>query len=125
MIPHPPSPTRTYPLFPYTLLFRSFFDRIDDASRRRFLLVIPNAPVRQFGCELLAEEARHMLAGRRKAVVDGRGDQHLDNRRLRPAELLCVEEGAVHIVERRREDDPRLMMLARLDRKSTRLNSSH
>src|SRR3546814_18112112 len=79
--------------------------RIDDAIRRRFLLVIPIAPVRQFGCELLAEEARHMLAGRRKAVVDGRGDQHLDNRRLRPAEMLCVEESAVHIIASRREDD--------------------
>src|SRR3546814_1775473 len=62
---------------------------------------------------MLAEEAGDMLARRGEAVVDGRGDQHLDDRRLRPAILFRVEKGAVHIVERRREDDPRLVMLAR------------
>src|SRR3546814_1908467 len=133
MIRRSPRATRTDTLFPYTTLFRSFepfgrqarlgndaraeaggvvFDGVDDAVGGGFLFVIPVPPVRQFGRELLAEEARDMLPRRREAVVDGRGDQHLDDRRLRPAELLRVEEGAVHIVERRREDDPRLVMLA-------------
>src|SRR3546814_16871155 len=96
MIRRPPRSTRTDTLFPYTTLFRS-----------------PVATARKFGRELLAEEAGDMLARRGEAVVDGRGDQHLDDRRLRPAILFRVEKGAVHIVERRREDDPRLVMLAR------------
>src|SRR3546814_10665232 len=75
-----------------------FFDGVDDAVGGGFLFVIPVPPVRQFGRELLAEEARDMLPRRREAVVDGRGDQHLDGRRLRPDEMIRVEEGAVHIV---------------------------
>src|SRR3546814_8233184 len=75
MIRRPPRSTRTDTLFPYTTLFRS-----------------PVATARKFGRELLAEEAGDMLARRGEAVVDGRGDQHLDDRRLRPAILFRVEK---------------------------------
>src|SRR3546814_9068487 len=73
---------------------RVLLDRVDDAIRRRFLLVVPVATARKFGRELLAEEAGDMLARRGEAVVDGRGDQHLDDRRLRSAILFRVEKGA-------------------------------
>ena len=46
-----------------------------------------------------------MLALGREARVEGRGDQHLDDRLLRPAVHLRVDLGAVHVVEARRHDD--------------------
>src|SRR3546814_11775052 len=73
---------------------RVLLDRVDDAIRRRFLLVVPVATARKFGRELLADEAGDMLARRGEAVVDGRGDQHLDDRRLRQiGRASCGEKG--------------------------------
>ena len=40
--------------------------------------------VRQRRIDMLAEQAGHVLARRRQAVVQRRGDQHLDDRLLRP-----------------------------------------
>ena len=51
-----------------------------------------------------------MLAGRGQTVVDGRGDQHFDDRFFRPAESLRVAPGLVHVIERRSENDAALMM---------------
>jgi hypothetical protein len=65
------------------------------------------------GLELLAEQAGDMASFRREAVVHGGGDQHLDNRLFRPAMLLRIIERTVHVIEGRRNDDARLMMLAR------------
>ena len=87
-------------------------DRVEDRVGRHTLLRIPVAPVGQFGRELLAEQASDMAARGREAVVDGRGDQHLDDRRLRPAVALRIEEGAVHVIERWGQNNSRLVMLA-------------
>ncbi len=54
---------------------------------------------------MLAEHAGDVLARRREAVVQCRGDQYLHDRLLRPAVRACVEVGALHIAERRRDDD--------------------
>ncbi len=52
-----------------------------------------------------------MLAGRGQGVVQGRGDQHLDDRLLRPAERLGVAIGGVHVVEAGGDDDAALVVL--------------
>ena len=70
------------------------------------------AAVGQDRRELLAEQAGDVLARRREAVVDGRRDQHLDDRRASTSRSrLRVGEGAVHVVERRRDDDAALVVL--------------
>ena len=46
-----------------------------------------------------------MQSGRGEAVVDDRGQQHLDDRRGRPAVGSGVEVGAFHVGERRRDDN--------------------
>src|SRR5690606_19725600 len=74
----------------------------------------PVAPVRQHGCELLAEQARDVTPTRREAGVHGRRDQHFDDGLLRPSIAFRGEEGAVHIVKRGSDNDARLVVLARL-----------
>src|SRR5689334_7637507 len=64
-------------------------DGVDDPVCGRLALVVPApaAAIRiwgQFGRELLAEQAGDVGAGRGEAVVEGRGDQHLDDRLTRP-----------------------------------------
>lgn len=54
---------------------------------------------------LSIERQRDVLARRREAVVNGRRNEHLDDRFLGPAVLLRVEKGLVHIIERRGDDD--------------------
>ena len=55
-----------------------------------------------------------MLALRRERIVQRAGDDHLDDRRVRNAVLARIEIRAVHVVERRRENDSRGMMRPRL-----------
>src|SRR3546814_3298143 len=61
------------------------FDGVEDRVGRRVFLIVPVPAIRQLGRELLAKEAGDMAARGREAIVDGGGDQHLDDRRLRPA----------------------------------------
>src|SRR5687768_14492980 len=57
----------------------------DDRVRRGLALMVP-APARpEIESEMLAEQRRDMLALRRHARIERRGDQHLDDRLLRPA----------------------------------------
>jgi hypothetical protein len=55
-------------------------DGVDDGVGGRVFLGVPVAAVGQLRGELLAEQAGDVLARRGEAVVDGRGDQHLDDR---------------------------------------------
>ena len=51
---------------------RPLLNRIDDQVRRLLLsCIVPRTTIRQFGCELLTEQGRDVLAGRGEAVVDG------------------------------------------------------
>ena len=60
---------------------------------------------RQVRMHVLAEEARDVHAGRRERIIDDRRNQHLDDRRRRPARRLRVEVRALHVAERRRDHD--------------------
>src|SRR3546814_4492309 len=109
MIRRPPRSTRTDTLFPYTTLFR---------SRSR----LPTIPV--------ADSAAAGLASRRSG--DTAPVRHRDDRR-RPAVAVPSHETLRYQLKPAPPitlDSPPpkaapIEMLARLDRKSTRLNSSH
>src|SRR3546814_14045901 len=110
MIPHPPSPTRTSPLFPYTTPFRS-------RGRRVVLRIHP--PERWSGEDRGAERVLGIAIGTPHALVDHRLEAPV---RLQPAILPPFHEDG---------DDARVLadrpvpLGAHADRKSTRLNSSH
>mgnify|MGYP003576788349 CR=1 FL=1 len=93
-------------------------ERILDAPREPDAgQAVPRAAARKMGRQLrrhvLAEEARHVSARRRQAVVEGRGDQHFHDRLARPAMRLRVHESEVHVGEARRDDDAGGVMLGR------------
>ena len=54
---------------------------INDMIGRFFADVVPGQVVWQFGAEMLAEQAGHMLPGRRQRIVNGRRDQQFHHRR--------------------------------------------
>ena len=57
--------------------------------------IVPRAAIAQARRDVLAEQAGDMAAGRRQAVVQGRGDQHLDDRLARDALQARVGERAI------------------------------
>ena len=77
-------------------------DRVDDMVGDFLADIVPAASVGELWRELLAEQACDIRTGRREAVVDGRRDLHLDDRRARPAKGLRIGVSAAHIVEARR-----------------------
>src|SRR3546814_6079651 len=121
MIRRPPSSTRTDTLFPYTTLFRSAPDGTraeisggsvaGQAVRHSFLAgrEIGGEPVRDFGRQ--TDEISPSVGG------IGRADQ-----KLGLAEPLDQSQRAAHPKPR---SDAEATRRHRLDRKSTRLNSSH
>src|SRR3546814_13727189 len=104
MIRRPPRSTRTDTLFPYTTLFRSVGVR--EAIRKPRLRCLVLRPRRQFG--VIAAVDEHTRQRRR---VD------FDRPARRPARDEQVGHHRLHRLAA--EAQPRL------DRKSTRLNSSH
>ncbi len=66
--------------------------------------------LRQLGMDVLAEEACDMLARWRERIIDDGRDQQLDNRRGGPATRLRIEISALHVRERRCDDDAAAMM---------------
>ena len=56
----------------------------DTAIRGILALMIPASPRPEVEAEVLAEQARDMLSARRQGRVQRRGDQHFDDRPLRP-----------------------------------------
>src|SRR3546814_6894811 len=110
MIRRPPRSTRTDTLFPYTTLFRSLapipVHRIVEVPGRR-------------------ELEMHGLAGER---AEARGEEQEPGEQLRSvfgrAQKLPSLLGEID-QDRGGVEDPRLAGAGSLDRKSTRLNSSH
>src|SRR5688500_9609089 len=64
---------------------RMAVDQRDDRVRGLFTLVVPAAAGAKIVAEMLAEHRRDMLTPRSESWVHGRGDDHLDDRLLRPA----------------------------------------
>src|SRR3546814_12420120 len=107
MIRRPPGSTRTDPLFPYTTLFRSL---VDIQRHRELVATVAHgvAAVADALAQHHCHAAQDIVAGRVPAhVVDG---------------LETVE---VDHDQRRRSLSRALPLQHALDRKSTRLNSSH
>ena len=66
---------------------------------------LPRSSVGKLVGSVLAEQARHMAAGRRQAVVEGGRDQHFDDGLAAPAGQAGIAESAVHVAKARRDDD--------------------
>jgi hypothetical protein len=80
-------------------------DEVDHEIRDFLAVRVPRRAVRQHRRDVLAEQARDVPAPRREAVVERRGNQHLDDRLLRPAAGFGIEIGLLHVGETRRHDD--------------------
>src|ERR1051326_6125144 len=87
-------------------------DGIDNQPRGVLLYVIPVAAIWQLRREVLAKQHAHMLSGRCKTVVEHTWDKEFHNRFAGPTLCLCIEIGAVHVVERWRDDDAAAEMIA-------------
>src|ERR1700744_2901588 len=93
---------------------RIVVDGTDDPIGGLLARLVPAATVRKLRRELLTEQARHMRPRRRKAVINRRRNENFYNRLPRHSKLLRIAERAVHVVQRGRDNDATLMMLARL-----------
>src|SRR3546814_3173814 len=131
MIRRPPRPTRTDTLFPYTTLFRSL--AVTEESRRpRPRLARALAATRRFerfGSELRRHQILELelLLGREREKLVGRlADLKRSFGALAPGDDLaeCLRVVA-NIFDDTTLDAHRLPEGSHLDRKSTRLNSSH
>src|SRR5262245_25358292 len=71
---------------------RIALDRVDHQVGNLVAMRVPGAALRQRRRDVLAEQARDMGALGGKRVVEGRGDQHLDDRLAAPALLARVRE---------------------------------
>src|SRR3546814_14310610 len=98
MVPRPPRSTRTDTLFPYTTLFRSFILSVDN-------LTYEDIVGRRQSIEQLVAAFNDDFRGRRSII----SAIEIATRRL-------IDKGLV---------DPQRIGISGLDRKSTRLNSSH
>src|SRR3546814_8848900 len=112
MIRRPPRSTRTDTLFPYTTLFRSRL-----LQQRQLFLKLPDHlfPVSWFG------EPRE--GGRKRGVVPATCDPGIEMQQAQAAQGL--DQGQFATVERPKHLIPFQQPARLLDRKSTRLNSSH
>src|SRR3546814_13121493 len=97
MLRRPPRSTRTDTLFPYTTLFRS--------------LTLRNGPFER--------------AVFQRVVLDADGEALLAGHQARPLGDRPALQHAVHLQAQVVVQPPRRMLLDQVDRKSTRLNSSH
>src|SRR3546814_17102043 len=116
MIRRPPRSTRTDTLFPYTTLFRSEHERVAVLVRERRL------PARQLDLLQLvvAAQAEVVLAAAGHRV---QGEAELD---VAAAALWRAALDVAHLVDGAVVlDHVSLLDVVGLDRKSTRLNSSH
>src|SRR3546814_9000671 len=125
MIRRPPRSTRTYTLFPYTTLFRSSQQHVEDHTEQR------RVALRQGLLQLLGQATRQIAIGRSlrrvhrdfaELLVVGR--QHISADVLQLEEDRERQDATQHALgtETRRLDRAHRYLG---DRKSTRLNSSH
>src|SRR5258708_35831177 len=75
-------------------------------------LTVPASPLTKIVAEVLAEQARNMLALGSKGCVERRGNEHFDNGLVGPAVHSSIEVGAVHIIEARCHDNAGSQMIA-------------
>src|SRR3546814_4856092 len=112
MIRRPPISTRTDTLFPYTTLFRSDVTYLKVAGRWHYLAIV------------LDKHTRRLLGwrlGRQRdiALTMAALNQAVVRRRPAPGLIFHSDRGSEYAAYAYRNH------LAKLDRKSTRLNSSH
>src|ERR1700744_609589 len=88
-------------------------DGLDHQIRDLVAVRVPGLAIRKLRSNMLAEEARHVLAAWRQAVVQCRGNHDLHNRLARPAGRACIEIGLLHIGEGRGGNDARRMVIRR------------
>ncbi|HEY7786892.1 MAG TPA: hypothetical protein VIF33_00100 [Casimicrobiaceae bacterium] len=87
---------------------RRLVDGVDHQVRDFVAMIVPGVArqhVADARVRVLAEKARDVHAGRRQRRVQRRRDQHFDDRRARPAKQLRVEIRALHVRERRCDDN--------------------
>ena len=91
---------------------RPLGDGVDHRIAERLPLVVPG-PLRKVVRRVLHEAAHDVLAGRRHARVDERGDDHVDVRPPAEGAGLRVVVRLLHVVERGREADGAPQVLTR------------
>src|SRR3546814_7033690 len=121
MIRRPPRSTRTDTLFPYTTLFRS-------CHRKKLahadIVIGRTFEAGNIGRHLVVEALDIAVLHRR---ADEGGGEALRDRKARPAafgaiaELVCLQPDLAIL----NDDESRVALFVHIDRKSTRLNSSH
>ena len=90
---------------------RALGDGVDDGVAERLALLVPGA-LGEVVRRVLHEAADDVLAGRRHARVDQRGDDHVDVRAAAEAAGLGVVVGLLHVVEDGAEADGAPKVLA-------------
>ena len=85
--------------------------RVDHDIGDFFATIVPARSIGQLRRDMLAEQARDMLALRRQAVVEHALNMHLDHRLLRPAGAARVGVGLVQIFQRRRDHHAAAVMV--------------
>src|SRR3546814_16352662 len=125
MIRRPPRSTRTDTLFPYTTLFRSRRD-LGKVAREQSLIIVRARRTDRGGHALAFgrdDRGEPIFVGKaepaRRIVTDGAVRRFLD------IVIIGVEHRLAAQKARRADVDRPAVLLVRVDRKSTRLNSSH
>lgn len=90
---------------------RMGIDQIDHQVCHFFTMSVPGCIVGQHRGDMLAKQARHVLACWRQAFVQCRGYEHLNDGPLGPAAGPRVEIGLIHIRETRGHDDAGRVMI--------------
>src|SRR6516225_5350000 len=93
---------------------RIALDRLDHEIGHLVAMIIPGACVGQSGSNMLAEEACDMRPSGRERLIEGRRNDHLDDRLAAPTPHARVAKSAIHVCEARRKDDAGRMMILHL-----------
>src|SRR4051812_7182704 len=91
--------------------WRMRVDGRDNPVGRLVALSVPTPPRPEIVAEVLAEQARDMLALGCESRIESRRDQHLDDWLFGPAVHRGVEIRVMHIIEARRHDDAGRQMI--------------
>src|SRR5215469_2183148 len=77
--------------------WRIRFDGIEHQIGHSLTMLVPGRAVRKLRAYMLTEEARHMRARRRQAIVDRRWDHQFNNRHPAPTICDAITVGLVHV----------------------------
>ena len=89
-------------------------DRRNNCVGGRLALVLPASSRPEIVAKVLTEQRGDVPSLGRERRVERRGDQHLDDRLLRPAVHRRIQIRAMHVIEARRHDDAGRQMVALL-----------